>query len=187
MGSSFDPNRRRLAKEIYWNLRRCARSVRAYMTDQFSGKRSGVLFQELYLAAENVDLLVSDAWNQGGTTAVNYLLDTSDVCEHCLCRIAAEVSFLLTGDSAMRDEMRSCRPPGGSHLMPDHEVIRSREISKQQHLQRQRVGGRGATDGGDDSDDPPKRARRRRGRGKGGDQGQGQGQGKGGAAAKAAK
>ena len=75
MGSSFDPNRRRLAKEIYWNLRRCARSVRAYMTDQFSGKRSGVLFQELYLAAENVDLLVSDAWNQGGTTAVNYLLE----------------------------------------------------------------------------------------------------------------
>ena len=188
MGSSLDPNRRRLAREIYWNLRRYARSVRAYMTDQFSGKRSGVLFQELYLAAENVDLLVSETWSQGGTTAVNYLLDTSDVCEHCLCRIAAEVSFLLTGDYAMRDEMRSCRPPGGTHLMPDHEVIRSREISKQQHLQRQRVGGRSAADGGDDSDGAPKRARRRRGGGgKGGEQGQGQAQGKGGNAARAAK
>ena len=79
----------------------------------------------------------------------------------------------------MRDEMRSCRPPGNAHLMPDHEVIRSREISKQQHLQRQRVGGRGGTDGAADSDGGPQRARPRGGRGTGGETG--------GAAAKAAK
>ena len=80
------------------------------------------------MAAEDVDLLVSDAWPRGGTFSVNYLLDTRDVCEHCLCRIAAEVSFLLTGDANMKSEMLSCRPPGHSHLMPDHEVLRSGEV-----------------------------------------------------------
>ena len=98
MGSSMDPARKRNAREIYWNVRRVSRSVRAYMTDQFPGKRSGFLWKELYLAAENVDLLAAQALNYGGTPALDAMLDRSDVCEHCLTRLAAEVSFLMTGD-----------------------------------------------------------------------------------------
>ena len=40
------------------------------MTDQFSGKRPGPQFGELHLDAENVELLLAEAWNYGGTAAV---------------------------------------------------------------------------------------------------------------------
>ena len=179
----MDPAKKRIGREIYWNIRRTARSVRAFLTDQYPGKREGLLFRELFLAGENVELMVTDAWKFGRTAEVNRLLDNSDVTEHCLTRLAAEVSYLLTGDSQMRDEIQSCRPPGGKHLVPDAEVIRTRDVSKQQFLQHQRVHkGVNYTEDASEAAGPGGRRRQRRGggRGRGAD---GKGGGKGGAAA----
>lgn len=148
------------------------------MTDQFVGKRSGLLWKELYLAAENIDLLAAEAWNFGGLPALDAMLDRSDVCEHGLTRLAAEVSYLMTGDAIMRDEMLSCRPPGAAHLVPDSELIRARDLSKQQYLQQQRVKyNPRAKDGEGSSDDGTRSMRRnRRPRAKGkGDGGKGGG------------
>ena len=61
-GSSIDPNRKRTAKSVYWNVRRYSRSVRAFVMEQFSGSKGSLLQRELFLLAESVDLLVSDAW-----------------------------------------------------------------------------------------------------------------------------
>ena len=47
----------------------------------------------MYLLAENVDLLVSAAWAQGGVHGVNDVLERSDVIEHSLAKLAAEVAI----------------------------------------------------------------------------------------------
>ena len=99
-----------------------------------------------------------------------------------MTRLAAEVPFLMTGDAQMRDEIQSCRPPGGKHLVPDAEVIRAREVSKQQFLQAQRtkkgVAFQDDDDGAGAAAAATRRRRKRGGRGKG----DGKGDGKGGAA-----
>ena len=129
--------------------------------------------------------MVTDAWKYGGTDEINRLLDHSDVTEHCLIRLAAEGSFLLTGDAQMRDEIQSCRAPGEKHLIADAEIIRAREVSKQEFIQAQRVK-KGVHYRDDDDADPSpngaaRRRRRRGGQGRGADGGKGRG--KGGAAA----
>ena len=55
-------------------------------------EKEGLLFRELYLACENIDLMVTEAWRYGGIPETNAFLDAIDVTEHCLTRLAAEVS-----------------------------------------------------------------------------------------------
>ena len=162
----MDPLRKRTARETYWNIRRYSRSIRAYLTEHFPGKRTGLFFQEMYMGCENADLIIADAWQRGGTSYVNQVLDTSDVLENILSRLAAEVAFLVTGDSRMRDEMRACPTPGNAHIAPDAEIVRTRDLARTHYQQLQRVGRKGTEDG--DSDGGGKgggRRRNRRGKG----------------------
>ena len=166
LGSSLDPGRRRTAKAVYWNIRRYARSVRAFITDHY--KKNPQMQRELYLLAEGIDLVVAKAWAQGGTTMIDVELDNNDLLEHNLSKISAETTFAITGDTRMRDEMTTCRTPGAAHVAPEGELARARDMSKALYQQAQRTSGRGGGGGGDQSDDgAPKRARRRNRRGRG--------------------
>ena len=167
----MDPLRKRTARETYWNIRRQSRSIRAYLTEQFPGKRTGLFFQEMYMGCENADLIIADAWQRGGTSYVNQVLDTSDVLENILSRLAAEVAFLVTGDARMRDEMRACKTPGNAQIAPDAEIVRTRDLAKTHYQQAQRVGRKGNDDG--DSDGGGKGGGRRRNRRGKGDKGEG--------------
>lgn len=165
-GSSMDPLRKRTARETYWNIRRYSRSIRAYLTEHFPGKRTGLFLQEMYMGCESADLIIADAWQRGGTSYVDQVLDTSDVLENIFSRLAAEVPFLVTGDFHMRDEMRACKTPGNAQIAPDAEIARTRDLAQTHYQQSERVGRKGNEDG--DSEGGGKGgARRRNRRGKG--------------------
>ena len=76
----------------------------------------------MYLVAEAVDLLVSQAWEYGGTPCANSTPETSDVLEHNLAKLAAQVACDVTGDAKMRDEMTTCRPPPCCPSCPSAEA-----------------------------------------------------------------
>ena len=75
--------------------------MRLFVTDHMPVKKDDPRFPELWSSAEYVDLLLDEAYQQGGVPAVEAVLDTNDVVEHCMSRLAAEVSYGLSGDRIM--------------------------------------------------------------------------------------
>ena len=55
-------------------------------------------FCDLWLIAETTDLALHEAFITHGVQGVINLLKTSDVLEHNLCRLAADLGFSRTGD-----------------------------------------------------------------------------------------
>jgi len=88
-------------------------------------------------------LTLQAAHEQGGATAVQWMLDNDDRCEHWASRLGAQVSFLLTGDEVLLNELQTSRPPGMCHILPEWRVAAGRDLGKSLFLQQGRVGATG--------------------------------------------
>jgi hypothetical protein len=141
MGSSIDPNRRRVAAEIYWSIRRQAVSIRNYMTQLYQGPKTGREFEDLWTAAEVVDLELDRAYRFGGLPCVNSTLASSDALEHHLSRIGAQIAFLRHRDPRMYRELITCRTPGSSDVIPEWRIREARDASKAEFQEEQRIRG----------------------------------------------
>lgn len=128
--------------------------------------------------------MLTDARHRGGTDFVKDVLDSSDVREHNLSKISAEVMFAITKDVRMGEEILTCKAPRGTRIAPDSKIAQARDLSKALYQQAQRTGGRGLRSGAaDDSEEEPSGRRRRRNRrGAKGDAAKDDGAAKGGAA-----
>ena len=163
-GSSIAPGRQRLATETYWNLRRCALSVRHYLTQFYTGEKHGQRFDDLFLMAECVDIGTDAAYRRGGLPLLAYELATNDQLEHCLARIGGEVLLQRTGDYQAFQEVLTAAVPGRSNILPQWAVDHARDHSKLITAQRERVrrGGLGAEDRSDDEEPAARRRTRNR-------------------------
>ena len=170
-GSSLAPDRRRIAPETYWAIRRSSQNCRAYFSAHYTGSRRGRSWQDLWLTCEMVDLEVDKAYTASGLEGVHFALATSDTLEHMLARLGAEIAYLQYRDEGMYQLLLTSKPPGESDILPSWALDVARDQSKALWLQAGRVaGGRGAAAGarpaagahsGDDGEDGAGRRRRR--------------------------
>ena len=170
--TSLPADRRRVAHDTYWAIRRSSQSVRLYMSNYYPGEKNGQTFEDLWLAAELVDCELDRAYRIGGLAGVNGALASNDTLEHLLSRIGAQVALARTGDHGMYRSLLTSRPPGQSDILPEWSLTAARDVAKVQHLQQVRVKGSGPVHYDDDDVDggAPRRARRR-----GNDKGAGKG------------
>ena len=147
------PDRRRVAPETYWAIRRSSQNVRCYMSMHYPGKKDRT-YQDLWLTAEMIDLEVDRAYQWGGLPGLQHALATSDSLEHMLSRIGAEIALHRTGDARMFADLLTSKPPGDSDILPTWALNAACDVSKALHQQASRVrgGGRRAEP---DSDDEP--------------------------------
>ena len=64
MGSSLDPGRRRLAKEIYWNIRRFSSCVLVFVTRYYPGDKQDATYLHLCTSAQGTDAILARAHTQ---------------------------------------------------------------------------------------------------------------------------
>lgn len=167
LDSSRPPNSERMAEETYWNLRKSVTSVRLWMTYWWMGQRKGDLYDNLWLCDKTVNVTLEDAWKRGGRTEIDMQIRANDVVQHALSTTGAQVSYLITRDDRARAEALTYQPPGKSHVLPEREVVRTREASKQVFQQAWRAEGKGGYGPGPDDDEGGKGALRRRRKGAG--------------------
>ena len=166
--------RKRMAPEVYWQIRCAATSCRDWVTLYFPKKNSDT-WGEIWSVAESADLTLQLAYEQAerfqqglGYPAVCQLLAGDDRLESWMSRMAAEIEFLQTGELAVKEDMMSSRPPGKGHLAPAWAVTNSRDAAKAQAMQRARVRGTGGLADPDDDEGVAGGSRRPRRRGRGG-------------------
>ena len=163
---------KRVAAEVYWNIRSSSPSVRQYLTLYYRGDKSSQLWHDLWLSGQSTDLHLEEVYEHYGYAGVCRALDEDDKLEHWLSRIAAEITYQITGDAMARLELQSGRAPGNAHILPGWAVQAARDTTKAVFQQAGRVRamkgmGKGAyvQDGSDDGADgaaQPKRRPRRR-------------------------
>ena len=158
-------------------MRGSAGSCRQWLTAFYGGDRANQEWCDLWQAMESTDLTLEEAYQLGGYPAVCFALDHDDRLESWLTRVAAQITFLRTGERAMLVGLQSSKPPGYADLAPAWAVSAARDTAKALYQQCGRTkGGRG----GQESDDGTagggaaggRRPRRRRSKG-GGDGGKG--------------
>jgi len=161
-GSSLTPARRRVATETYWAIRRSSPNVRGYLSLYYPGDKTGRTFQDLWLVGEMIDIECEMAYRRDGMTGLALALERSDVLEHCLSRIGAEVALHLHKDPKMYQGLLTSRPPGSSDLLPDWAISAARDLSKAAYQEQQRVKGRAMAVDSDDEEPGQTGSHRRR-------------------------
>ena len=136
------------------------------MTHYYRGCREGQEWIDLWDCAQSVDLTLAEAYGPGGPqgyAAVCTRLATDDRVEGWCTRISAQVTFLRTGERAMRDQLQTTKPPGSTDLAPDWAVAGARDTAKALYLQGGRIKGATSTASfGDEEGDSVSRRRRPR-------------------------
>jgi len=117
----------------------------------------GGRFADLFTLAEAVDLGADAAYRVGGLLRLQWWLGTSDIAEHLLSRLGAEVALFKTGDVAAFQALLTSRPPGQSDITPEWALARARDHSKAVDTQRARAE-RGRKISGDGSTSPDENA-----------------------------
>jgi len=127
------------------------------MGSQYPGECEGGRFADLFTLAEAVDLGADAAYRVGGLLRLQWWLGTSDIAEHLLSRLGAEVALFKTGDVAAFQALLTSRPPGQSDITPEWALARARDHSKAVDTQRARAE-RGRKISGDGSTSPDENA-----------------------------
>ena len=128
-----------MGPEIYWNIRASSPSVRQYLTLYFRGDRSSQSWHDVFTAGQSIDLSLEEIYRRDGYGGVCRALETDDKLEHWLTRVAAQITYQITGDSAMFRELQSSRAPGESHLLPSWALAAARDLGKAMFQQQGRV------------------------------------------------
>ena len=140
-GSSIGPQRKRLAFDTYWELRRQAQSVRAYLSTHYKGGSGTQEYADLWTLAEIIDGMLDAAYRSGGLDAVNYVLWYDDTAEHIMARVGAQIAYLRSGDRRVYNAIITAKPPGESDILPDWALQEARDHSKALYNQECRVAG----------------------------------------------
>ena len=163
-------SRRRMAPEVYWQLRCAAEDCRRWLTSYCAGSKAGMEWFDLWGVAESVGITLAGVYQSGGYPAVCHALMTDDRLECWLSRLAAAVTLQQAGDPVMAADLLAGRPPGAAPLAPEWALQSARESARTTALQRARLrsgkaAGESAMGGeGDDSAlGAPRRPRRRGG------------------------
>ena len=151
-----------MATETYWAIRRSPPNVRGYLSLYYPGDKTGRTFQDLWLVGEMIDIECDLAYRRDGMAGLSAALERSDVLEHCLSRIGAEVALHLHKDQKMYQDILTSRPPGSSDLLPDWAISGARDLSKAAYQEQMRVKGRAKAVDSDDEDQEKTGSRRRR-------------------------
>jgi len=169
-GSGLLPNHKRMATEIYWNLRSSTTSCREYFAIYYKGDRHGQEYRDLWTVCIGVDDKLELAYRHGGYPGVQYALATDDMLEHWLTRLGSQINYVRTGNSEMKIALQSSQAPGDCDIIPSWGLQGHRDTLKSEYqaTQRQRGGGRGGgvTPGGSgaagsEGSATPRRPRRR--------------------------
>ena len=152
---------------------------RQWLTAYYAGDKRTQEWKDLWVAGESIDLTLEQIHVVGGYAGVCAALESDDRLEAWLTRISAQVTYLLTGEKAMLDQLQSSQPPGAQDLAPSWAISAARDSAKALYQQQGRMSGRrtpGDGGGGGGQEGSGRRARRRRGAGGGvGDGAAGQG------------
>ena len=141
-GSSIPSQRKRIAHDTYWEIRRQATSVRNYMSSHYPGSRGDQQFHDLWALAELTDIRVDAEYQAGGVPRLNGALQNDDSLEHMLSRIGGQVAYIRTGDRRVFDALSTSKPPGQSDIVPEWALSEARDHSKQLFNEELRVSGR---------------------------------------------
>ena len=151
------PDRKRVAPETYWTLRRSAPTVRAWLSLFYPGDKTGTTWSQLWLAAEITDLELDRVHASHGFAGVEHLLRTSDTIEHSLSTIGAHIAYHRSGDRRMFDQLATATPPGASDVLPAWAITEARDAAKLTFQQDARTGktksNKKKTDAGDTSEE----------------------------------
>jgi hypothetical protein len=159
-----------MSPEIYWKIRSSgADSCRQYMTLYYTGSRRNQEWNDLWLAVQSTDLRLTQGHAQGGFHEVCRLLAEDDCIEMWLTRVAAQISYLRTGEVQMLTQLQAGLAPGLGDLAPDWAVSGARDSAKALYMQQGRVGHRPEQAHAGDDDGAAGSVRKRRQRGTKGD------------------
>jgi len=109
------------------------------------------------------DLLVRNAWAQGGSAGLALALTTNDALGYLLSRIGAAVNYPVTRDFEEDQALLTAKPAEGADVLPDGAVTAARDRAQAMHKQRDRA--EHQRDAGSSSTDDGKGKPRRRRRG----------------------
>ena len=179
--SSLLGGKKRMAPEVYWQVRTAASSCRAWMSLYYKGAKNDQRWEDVWGVSESVDLTLQQIYDSYlpehhlAYQAVCHALLTDDRLENWLSRLAGEIAHQLTGEKALLDSMSTAKPPGATHLAPTWAVSDAMDTAKALALQRGRLrsgGTHGANDEGEATTATSRRSlRARRTGGSGGDGG----------------
>jgi len=128
------PGHKRMASEVYWQIRQSgAQGVREFLTSYYSGLKHGQEWRDIWAAAQQVDVSLHRTYNTGGFDAAQWALDTDDLLEVSLSRIAAQWAFLRTHDQSLLISLQAGKPPGEDDLAPGWSTQAARELNKSEH------------------------------------------------------
>ena len=140
-GSSLGPHRKRIAYETYWELRRQAQNIRAYLATHYKGSTATQEYADLWTMAEILDGQLDAAYRSYGVNGVNHILLHDDYAEHIMARLGAQIAYLRSGDRRVYDAIVTAKPPGESDILPSWALSDARDHSKAMFNQEGRVTG----------------------------------------------
>ena len=128
------PGHKRMAFEVYWQIRQSgAQGVREFLTSYYLGLKHGQGWRDIWAAAQQVDVSLHRTYVTGGFNAVQWALNTDDLLEVSLSRIAAQWAFLRTNDQSLLISLQAGKPPGEDDLAPGWSTQAARDLNKSEH------------------------------------------------------
>ena len=162
------PGQKRMGWEVYWRLRTGADGARSWLTSYYPGKKNNQYWLDLWTVATSIDVCLEKAHQQGGYPAVCHALQSDDMLEIYLTRIASEMDWQQHGEQATMRDLQAGKAPGLSSLAPDWANENARANAREIARQDARVRNQPLRGQDDDDEDPvPGRRRRRRNNGNG--------------------
>jgi len=169
-GSGLLPNLKRMATEIYWNLRSSTSSCREYFAIYFRGDRHGQEYRDLWSVCIGVDDKLELAYRHGGYPGVQHVLATDAMLEHWLTRLGSQINYVRMGNTEMKVALQSSQAPGDCDIIPAWSLQGHRDTLKSEYqaVQRRRGESRGggtmpigSSAAGSEDSVAPRRPRRR--------------------------
>jgi hypothetical protein len=131
---------RRMGNEIYWTIRRTARSIVEYLERTYPGDKQDAGYFHLLTLGQNADTTLERQYRQFGLQGVCDALASDNTVEVSLNTIGATYHALLHGDPEGAQEPLAFRPPGSGGLLPTWAVADARAASKAGYQEHERQG-----------------------------------------------
>jgi hypothetical protein len=164
----------RAGPEIFRNcLAHGTTTIRGWLSQEYSGTKSGAKWEDLWHHATQVDFRLNRANTNSEKLAI---LAVDDGCEVSLRNIASDLYRRRTGDHTGANHMLAIRVPGQStDLAPSWLVDQVATHSRQEYNTAQRSRGHQVRDGDDGGDGVPRHRQQQQQRGGGGGRARGSG------------